>query len=425
MDLDDERPWYVMPWYEMGSLDDRIELRREGLAANRLEALRIVQALASAVEDIHLMGVAHRDIKPGNVLLDGNKVLLADFGLCLEVDDPEERATTTYEAVGSRLYIAPENEAGINAEADQRPADFYAFGKTAWAIFADQPPPPRERIRESDYSLAKTTGDSRLRVIDELLYDLLNLDPRVRLQDWAVVRGELASVEGQIAGRSRSPAPQILPSDILAKARRLAAAPAVLAANEDRERAQGLRLWLTSLVQRMHENARHVELDVSDLIVAAGGVLTVVATTGGAASAEIIEVFSSSGYGEVPIGTWSVGGPPGSDGVVLLIHSQQGVATFPAISIRISPALIENEVWFLAVPTIAFAGEREKACTALAPLFFACSGPYPVRRQATIDRAIELIDQLSSQFISLVGQYIVAMVNGKDVESPDTWAEFE
>jgi serine/threonine protein kinase len=65
--------------------------------------------------------------------------VLADFGLAIEVLDPEQaRLTSTSEAVGSRYYIAPENENGVNESVDQRPADFYGstprFGEFASVV---------------------------------------------------------------------------------------------------------------------------------------------------------------------------------------------------------------------------------------------------------------------------------------------------
>src|SRR6185503_2369685 len=100
--------------------------------------------LARAVQIVHKVGFAHRDLKPANILLDGDKILLADFELVLQVDDEApDRLTGAAEVIGSRFYLAPENESGVNDDVDQRPSDFYAFGKIVWALLAGQRPPAR------------------------------------------------------------------------------------------------------------------------------------------------------------------------------------------------------------------------------------------------------------------------------------------
>jgi serine/threonine protein kinase len=142
-DLEAERPWFLMPWYDAGSLEDAVSDRR--FWSDLSAGLDLLVSLAEILADVHVAGVAHRDLKPANVLVGDEELALTDFGLCLDLEDESFRLTETDEAIGSRLYIAPENEGGINPEIDQRPADFYAFGKLAWALLAGRRPLPRER----------------------------------------------------------------------------------------------------------------------------------------------------------------------------------------------------------------------------------------------------------------------------------------
>ena len=116
----------------------------------------------------------------------GRSLLLADFGLALSVEEQhdEPRLTDSAEAVGSRLYIAPENESGFNPDVDQRPADCYAFAKLAWALLAGKDPPARELQTEHQHRLATTAGAPELSRLDALFTQLLILDPRARLNDW-------------------------------------------------------------------------------------------------------------------------------------------------------------------------------------------------------------------------------------------------
>jgi tRNA A-37 threonylcarbamoyl transferase component Bud32 len=123
-DLDDDRPYFVIPWCEE-TLEAAVATAR--YRDEPADAVGVLIELARALEHIHLSH-AHRDLKPANVLICAQRLLVGDLGLALDLEDEAERMTTSHEAVGSRLYIAPENESGINEELDQRPADFYAFG---------------------------------------------------------------------------------------------------------------------------------------------------------------------------------------------------------------------------------------------------------------------------------------------------------
>jgi hypothetical protein len=152
-----------------------------------------VIAVARNLSLLHAVGVAHRDVKPSNVLLHDGGAHLADLGLCMHIEDGD-RLTETEEAVGSRLYIVPENESGISEETDQRPSDFYSFGKLAWSTIAGKPPPARELLLLPKHRLESVVGDARLVAVHPLLAQLLNTDPRGRLASWEIVISELAGV---------------------------------------------------------------------------------------------------------------------------------------------------------------------------------------------------------------------------------------
>ena len=181
------RAFFVMPWFEAGSLEERVT--KSAYATDLTGGLGLLVELAETLMRIHELGIAHRDLKPANVLLDNEHPVLTDFGLSLSAseDDPATRLTEAAEAIGSRLDIAPENESGFNEEVDQRPADFYAFGKVAWAVLAGRQPPAREGQSLIENRLATLYSESDFASLDALLSDLIQPDPRARLTVWEAV----------------------------------------------------------------------------------------------------------------------------------------------------------------------------------------------------------------------------------------------
>ena len=100
------------------------------------QVVRIVTAVASALDHAHKQGLLHRDVKPANIMLthlddDGeHRILLADFGTARNVDDISG-LTTTNMTVGTVAYSAPEQLMG--EEIDGR-ADEYALAATAYHL---------------------------------------------------------------------------------------------------------------------------------------------------------------------------------------------------------------------------------------------------------------------------------------------------
>ncbi|MFF9624395.1 protein kinase [Streptomyces griseosporeus] len=127
----DGRPLIVMELVDGPSLDD--VLRRSGTLDPR-EAAGIGAKVTDALAAAHAAGVLHRDVKPGNILLDrSGRVVLTDFGIAT-MDDPGDGSAThltrSGEIVGSLDYLAPERAQG----AHPGPAsDVWALGATLYA----------------------------------------------------------------------------------------------------------------------------------------------------------------------------------------------------------------------------------------------------------------------------------------------------
>src|ERR687891_2534795 len=132
----DELLYYVTPRIEGESLRERLRRERQ-LPID--EAIQITREVASALDYAHRHNVIHRDVKPGNILLQDGHALVADFGIALALEEAGgERLTRTGLALGTPQYMAPEQAAGERA-LDAR-VDVYALGAVLHEMLAGVPP---------------------------------------------------------------------------------------------------------------------------------------------------------------------------------------------------------------------------------------------------------------------------------------------
>jgi len=121
--LDDGQPYLAMEWVEGESLGERLE----NGALSIPEVLALGTRIASALRAAHELGIIHRDIKPGNVLLPGGAIAqakVADFGLSRFLGTPH--TTTVGLGLGTPGYAAPEQVRGTD-DLDER-ADLFSLG---------------------------------------------------------------------------------------------------------------------------------------------------------------------------------------------------------------------------------------------------------------------------------------------------------
>jgi len=98
--------YYVMPYVEGETLHDRLQ-REKQLPLG--DALRIARDVAAALGYAHARGVLHRDVKPENILLAGERALVADFGLARAIGAADyTKLTKTGVIVGTIYYMSPE-----------------------------------------------------------------------------------------------------------------------------------------------------------------------------------------------------------------------------------------------------------------------------------------------------------------------------
>ncbi len=128
-------PYFSMKYASGGSLEEVGPALRD----NRREIIRLMAKITRAVQHAHRQGILHRDLKPGNVLLDGRgEPLVSDFGLAKWLDT-STNLTRTLTVFGTPGFIAPEQAEG--PAADLTPAaDIYSLGAVLFNLLAGRPP---------------------------------------------------------------------------------------------------------------------------------------------------------------------------------------------------------------------------------------------------------------------------------------------
>jgi WD40 repeat protein len=143
--------YLVSDLIEGRNLADELAGRRPGFRRSAEWAA----ALAEALQHAHAMGLVHRDVKPSNVLIDGeDRVHLTDFGLA-KSDGGEGTLTVDGQVIGTPAYMAPEQAEGGSGTVDAR-TDVYSLGVVLYELltgsrpFAGAGPMLLARIREEE-----------------------------------------------------------------------------------------------------------------------------------------------------------------------------------------------------------------------------------------------------------------------------------
>src|SRR6266542_5218900 len=127
--------YFSMKFVEGGQLDEAV--RRTPMPIR--QAAELMTKVARTVHYAHEHGILHRDIKPGNILLDANgEPHLTDFGLARLLES-ESTITRTLEVMGTPSYMAPEQAVGNNA-ALCRGTDVYGLGAVLYELLTGNPP---------------------------------------------------------------------------------------------------------------------------------------------------------------------------------------------------------------------------------------------------------------------------------------------
>jgi serine/threonine protein kinase len=198
-----ERPYIVMEYFDGGSLDDVV---RERGAQPPGRAFTWLEQAALALDAAHAKGVVHRDVKPGNLLLDSEgNVHVADFGVASAAGT--DSLTMTGTVLGTAGYLSPEQAEGARAT----PAsDRYALGVVAFELLSGTRPFAADtataeaaaHVNAPVPSISERTG---LPVqLDAVFARALAKDPRQRYETAADFVAALRAALADAAGQTRT-----------------------------------------------------------------------------------------------------------------------------------------------------------------------------------------------------------------------------
>jgi serine/threonine-protein kinase len=134
-ETEDRQPFFTMRFAAGGSLSDAAPSLRQ----DPRRIVRIMAKVSLGVQHAHLKGILHRDLKPGNILLDDHgEPLVSDFGLAKWLDAASD-LTRTLTSLGTPGYIAPEQAQG-SAKNVTAAADIYSLGAILFYLLTGRPP---------------------------------------------------------------------------------------------------------------------------------------------------------------------------------------------------------------------------------------------------------------------------------------------
>jgi hypothetical protein len=202
--------YFAMEYLEGGSLEERIQ---RGGALPLEEAESIIIQMAGALDYAHKKGIIHRDIKPGNIIIDEEgRAVITDFGIAKAVYD--QKLTRTGMTVGSPEYMSPEQVKGHVIDGR---ADFYSLGVVLYQMLSGHVPYSGDsavsiayqHVNEPIPSIRDTRPDLPA-YVDGIVKKLLAKNPDERFQSGAEVVRTLEAREDPLT-------PERFPSGRLAE----------------------------------------------------------------------------------------------------------------------------------------------------------------------------------------------------------------
>jgi serine/threonine-protein kinase len=199
VDEHEGRPIIVMEYLAGGSLEKRVD----GKPHDAAQVLDWLDEAAAALDAAHAAGIVHRDVKPGNLLLDDrDHVKVADFGIASAAG--MDSFTQTGTILGTAGYLSPEQARGERATAA---SDRYALGIVAWELLTGRRPfqsdtPTAEALAHVNAPVpsAHAANGELPASFDAVFERALAKDPAERFQSASEFVGELRSALHHDAG---------------------------------------------------------------------------------------------------------------------------------------------------------------------------------------------------------------------------------
>jgi serine/threonine protein kinase len=213
------RAFMAREWVHGATLEQHIDRQREsGQVFALAEALDVLVGLTEGLLAVHRTGMAHCDVKPGNVLLaPGRRVVLMDFGLARYEPAPDQDGETIR---GSPFYIAPETLQQQVAPGHAHLVDVYALGAIIHEALTGLPPFQHEDLRTllAMHLYSAPPDVRRLRpevpaALAELALRMLAKQPGDRPRGLDAVLGPLRALRGQLQLASGPPSVLIVDDD--------------------------------------------------------------------------------------------------------------------------------------------------------------------------------------------------------------------
>lgn len=202
--IDGSRAYLVMELLSGPTLSALVSARG---ALTTDEVIDYAQQTAAALEAAHRVGIVHRDIKPGNLMLDQTgRLKVLDFGIARLTQTGAARLTATDTTLGSAAYMAPEQARG---EPASESTDTYALGCVLMTLLTGEPPfvaehpmavmhkqlnSPAPRVRERRFDVPAA--------LDRLVADMLTKDATERPSDAGVLAALGDLQRGHIGGET-------------------------------------------------------------------------------------------------------------------------------------------------------------------------------------------------------------------------------
>jgi eukaryotic-like serine/threonine-protein kinase len=213
---EDGRQYIVFEYIDGENLKERVV--RNGRLEVR-EALEIAVEVARGLAFAHEQGLVHRDVKPQNILLNGDgRAKVTDFGIARTVD--VDGMTQTGTVLGTSNYIAPEQASGQRVDGQ---SDVYALGAVLYELLAGDVPFPGEsfvvvamkHMHEPAPSLLDVRGDVPLRVA-AAVDRALEKDPEQRFPTMDAFAAELEACVAELDRGDDADATMVIPSSTAA-----------------------------------------------------------------------------------------------------------------------------------------------------------------------------------------------------------------